>query len=124
VGGPPQPDYLNAAAVASTSLGPADFLGRLAAIEREAGRRKGNGRNSPRVLDLDLLLYGRRLIRGRGIHVPHPRMALRRFVLVPLADLVPGRVVPGTGKTVSRLLREAPPGRVEAAGPLFGRPLP
>ena len=71
------------------------------------------------MLDLDLLLYGRQLIVGRSLQVPHPRMALRRFVLVPLADLIPGRVVPGTGRTVARLLREAPPARVEPAGPLF-----
>jgi 2-amino-4-hydroxy-6-hydroxymethyldihydropteridine diphosphokinase len=111
-------------AVGKTRLLPDELLRRLAAIEREAGRRKANGRNSPRVLDLDLLLYGRNLIEGRGIHVPHPRMAARRFVLVPLADLAPGRVVPGSGKTVARLLREAPPGRVEPAGPLFGGPTP
>jgi 2-amino-4-hydroxy-6-hydroxymethyldihydropteridine diphosphokinase len=120
VGGPPQPDYLNAAAVARTRLSPDDLLRRLAAIEREAGRTRGNGRNSPRVLDLDLLLYGRHLIARPGLRVPHPRMAERRFVLVPLADLAPRRVVPGTGKTVARLLREAPPARVERAGPLFG----
>jgi 2-amino-4-hydroxy-6-hydroxymethyldihydropteridine diphosphokinase len=107
--------------VGSTRLAAASFLERLVEIEREAGRLRGNGRNSPRVLDLDLLLYGRHPIRGPGLCVPHPRMALRRFVLAPLADLLPGRVVPGTGKTVARLLREAPPARVEPAGPLFCR---
>ena len=122
VGGKPQPDYLNAAAVGVTRLGPADLLRRLAAIEREAGRRRRNGRNSPRVLDLDLLLFGRHLIARPGLLVPHPRMTDRRFVLAPLADLAPRRVVPGTGKTVARLLREAPPARVERAGPLFGGP--
>jgi len=74
------------------------------------------------MLDLDLLLYGRHPIHRRGLSVPHPRMALRRFVLVPLADLVPRRVVPGTGRTVARLLREAPPARVEPAGLLFRQP--
>lgn len=122
VGGPPQPDFLNAAAVASTRLPPDAFLERLLAIEREAGRRRGNGRNSPRMLDLDLLLYGRYEVHRRGLWVPHPRMALRRFVLVPLADLVPRRVVPGTGRTVARLLREAPPARVEPAGLLSRQP--
>ena len=106
--------------MATTRLAPDLFLERLAAIEREAGRRHANRRNSPRVLDLDLLLYGRLLILGSKLQVPHPRMALRRFVQVPLADLVPGRVVPRTGRTVARLLREAPPARVEPAGPLFG----
>ena len=116
IGGPPQPDYLNAAAVFRTSLAPEELLERLLAIEREAGRARGKVRNSPRVLDLDLLLYGRRSIEWRRLRVPHPRLTERRFVLAPLADLVPGRVVPGTGRTVGRLLAEAPPSRVEPAG--------
>ncbi len=118
-GGPPQPDYLNAAAVAVTRLSAAELLGRLLEIEREAGRNRTDGRNSPRVLDLDLLLFGSQTISLPGLSVPHPRMAARRFVLAPLADLAPRRVVPGTGKTVGRLLREAPPARIEPAGPLF-----
>jgi 2-amino-4-hydroxy-6-hydroxymethyldihydropteridine diphosphokinase len=64
-------------------------------------------RNGPRSLDLDLLLYGNEQIRSRALTVPHPRMTSRLFVLVPLADVAARRVVPGTGKTVARLLAEA-----------------
>jgi 2-amino-4-hydroxy-6-hydroxymethyldihydropteridine diphosphokinase len=64
-------------------------------------------RNGPRPLDLDLLLYGNEQIRSRALTVPHPRMTSRLFVLVPLADVAARRVVPGTGKTVARLLAEA-----------------
>ena len=74
------------------------------------------------MLDLDLLLYGRRTIVERSLRVPHPRLTERRFVLAPLADLVPGRVVPGTGKTVRRLLAQAPPSRIERAGFLSPAP--
>ncbi|HEX7528105.1 MAG TPA: 2-amino-4-hydroxy-6-hydroxymethyldihydropteridine diphosphokinase, partial [Thermoanaerobaculia bacterium] len=58
-------------------------------------------------LDLDLLLYGAKRIATRRLTVPHPRMTGRLFVLVPLADVAARRVVPGTGKTVATLLREA-----------------
>lgn len=70
-------------------------------------------RNGPRPLDLDLLLYGGLELRLPGLVVPHPRLAGRRFVLAPLADLLPDLVVPGTGITVARLLAAAPPARVE-----------
>lgn len=111
VGGPPQPDYLNAAAVFETRLSPRALLDLLLAAEAEAGRVRG-ARDAPRTLDLDLLLYGSRVVRGRGLTVPHPRLARRRFVLAPLAELVPGRVVPGTGHRVATLLRLAPEARV------------
>ena len=70
-------------------------------------------RNGPRPLDLDLLLYGDLVLELPGLVVPHPRLAARRFVLAPLADLVPGRAVPGTGRTVADLLAATPPARVE-----------
>ncbi|HSB35422.1 MAG TPA: 2-amino-4-hydroxy-6-hydroxymethyldihydropteridine diphosphokinase [Thermoanaerobaculia bacterium] len=112
VGGPPQPDYVNAVLVGKTRLGARALLGRLTELERAAGRRPAP-RNAPRPLDLDLLLYGARRIASRGLRVPHPRLAGRLFVLVPLAALAPRRVVPGTGRTVSRLLREAKAGSAE-----------
>ncbi len=113
VGGPPQPDYLNAVAVGRTSLAPLALLGVLHRIEWEAGRRRSSLRDGPRPLDLDLLLYGDLVLDLPGLVVPHPRIATRRFVLAPLADLRPDLVVPGTGRTVSALLAAAPPERVE-----------
>ena len=108
MGGPSQPFYLNAAAVGSTRLGPHELLERLCALERAAGRKPSRIRNGPRLLDLDLLLYGNQIISSKTLTVPHLRMAERRFVLAPLADLVPGRVVPGLRKTVATLLAMAP----------------
>ena len=67
-------------------------------------RREAAGREGPRPLDLDLLLYGDETLDMPGLVVPHPRMAQRRFVLVPLSDILPARVVPGLGRTVSELL--------------------
>lgn len=119
VGGPPQPDFLNAAAVFRTRLAPRKLLELLLAIEAEAGRIRTAERNAPRTLDLDLLLYGDRELRERGLVVPHPRLAGRRFVLAPLADLVPRRVVPGSGRRVATLLASAPEAFVERAGGLF-----
>ena len=109
VGGPhDQPDYLNAVIVGRTSLSARALFTLLRKSEFAAGRRRARGaRNGPRPLDLDLLLYDNEQIATRRLTVPHPRMASRLFVLVPLADVAARRVVPGTGKTVARLLAEA-----------------
>jgi 2-amino-4-hydroxy-6-hydroxymethyldihydropteridine diphosphokinase len=120
VGGPPQADYLNAVARGRTRLSPLGLLRLLKELERDAGRDASGERNGPRQLDLDLLLYGDRIVDVPGLIVPHPRMAERRFVLAPLADLLPDLVVPGTGRSVARLLAEAPPARVERRGSRSG----
>jgi len=106
VGGPPQPDFLNAVLVGKTSLTAHALLTLLRKSEIAAGREPGGARNEPRPLDLDILLYGEEQIATRRLTVPHPRMTGRLFVLIPLADVAPRRVVPGTGKTVAALLRE------------------
>ncbi|MGZ6988863.1 MAG: 2-amino-4-hydroxy-6-hydroxymethyldihydropteridine diphosphokinase, partial [Thermoanaerobaculia bacterium] len=99
VGGPPdQPDFLNAVITGQTSLTAPALLTLLRKSEISAGRKRGASRNAPRPLDLDLLLYGDERIATRRLTVPHPRMTNRLFVLVPLADVAPRRVVPGTGK--------------------------
>ena len=120
VGGPPQDDFLNAVARGWTRLPPLGLLRLLQRLEREAGRDASVERNGPRPLDLDLLLYGDLLIDQPELVVPHPRLAERRFVLAPLADLLPDLVVPGTGRTVASLLAEAPPARVERRAPSPG----
>ena len=107
VGGPPQPDFLNAVVVGTTSLAAHALFTLLRKSEIAAGRERAGPRNAPRPLDLDLLLYGSRRIATSRLTVPHPRMTSRLFVLVPLADVAPRRVVPGTGKTVARFLAEA-----------------
>jgi len=113
VGGPPQPDFLNAVATGRTELAPLDLLRLLKRLEADAGRSPSGRANGPRPLDLDLLLYGDRRIDLPELVVPHPRLTERRFVLAPLADLLPDLVVPGTGRTVASLLEAAPPARVE-----------
>lgn len=94
VGFAPQPRFLNACLIGDTGLGPEALLARLQALEREAGRRPGGPRNGPRELDLDLLLYGDRVLAGAPPIVPHPRLHERAFVLVPLAEIVPDWVHP------------------------------
>jgi 2-amino-4-hydroxy-6-hydroxymethyldihydropteridine diphosphokinase len=98
IGGPSQPDYVNAVAVVDTTLAPHALLDALQRIERAQGRmRDPRFRNAPRTLDLDLLLYGARRIRSRNLTVPHPRMHERAFVLRPLADIAPAQTIPGRG---------------------------
>jgi 2-amino-4-hydroxy-6-hydroxymethyldihydropteridine diphosphokinase len=95
----PQPDYVNAVVAVRTALAPQALLAALQSIERRQHRRRDHerGRNSPRTLDLDLLLYGRRRIRLAGLTVPHPRMHERAFVLRPLADVRAAATIPGRG---------------------------
>jgi len=102
----PQPDFVNAVVALATTRPPRGVLAALLAIERRHHRRRdpGGARNTPRTLDLDLLLYGRRRLHLPSLTVPHPRMHGRAFVLRPLADLAPAAVIPGRG-LVRRLLR-------------------
>lgn len=94
----PQPDYVNAAAAIDTTLAPMELLDALLAIERDAGRdRSAVAQWGPRTLDLDLLLYGDAVIDVPGLHVPHPRLHERAFVIVPLADIAPSLRIPGHG---------------------------
>ena len=95
----PQPDYVNAVAALRTELAPGAMLRQLRAIERRHGRRRQRGerRNAPRVLDLDLLLFGRRHLSQARLTVPHPRMHERAFVLRPLVEIAPTATIPGRG---------------------------
>lgn len=104
VGYADQPPFLNGAVALATDLSPRDLLGRLLEVERELGRVRGEGpRFGPRVVDLDLLLYGDRVVEEPGLTVPHPRLAERRFVLEPLHELDPELTLPD-GRRVADLL--------------------
>jgi len=115
IGGPPQDDYLNAVVVVHTVLGPRPLLETCLDIERSVGRKRRE-RWGPRLLDLDLLLYGDSTINAPGLRVPHPRMADRRFVLGPLAEVWPGAEVPGHG-VVEDLLDAVADQEVRVVGP-------
>ena len=91
------PDFINAVAELRTTLEPPELLLALQAIERAHGRERPY-RNAPRTLDLDLLLFGQRLIDEPGLTVPHPRLHERAFVLRPIADLAPDLVHPRLGR--------------------------
>lgn len=107
VGGPPQPAYLNTAAVGSTALAPEAVLAIAKALELAAGRRPGP-RFAPRPLDIDLLVYGSLRSTAPELALPHPRLAERRFVLAPLAEIAPDLPIPALGASPSELLRRLP----------------
>jgi 2-amino-4-hydroxy-6-hydroxymethyldihydropteridine diphosphokinase len=97
-----QPRFLNGAAAVETTLSPRELLDSLLAIERSLGRERLE-RWGPRIVDLDLLLYGGEIVDEPGLRVPHPRLQERRFALEPLNELDPELVIPGRGR-VSELL--------------------
>ncbi|HZV02397.1 MAG TPA: 2-amino-4-hydroxy-6-hydroxymethyldihydropteridine diphosphokinase [Planctomycetota bacterium] len=105
VGGPPQGDFLNGAALVETQLPPRELLAGLLEIERGLGRLRREP-NGPRTIDLDLILYEDRVLNERGVEVPHPRFRERVFVLEPLAEVAPEAVDPVTKKTVRALFAE------------------
>ena len=106
VGPGPQPDYLNGVALIGTALEPLPLLQALLAIETDHGRRRGE-RWAARVLDLDILLYENQVIDLPGLHIPHPRMGERDFVLRPLLDIAPALALP-CGTPVGSLLGGCP----------------
>ncbi|MGH8213525.1 MAG: 2-amino-4-hydroxy-6-hydroxymethyldihydropteridine diphosphokinase, partial [Rhodanobacteraceae bacterium] len=92
-----QPEFVNAVAELDTSLEPRELLDALLAIERAAGRERKGERWGPRVLDLDLLLHGARVLDEPGLTLPHPHLHERAFVLLPLNDVASDLEVPGRG---------------------------
>jgi 2-amino-4-hydroxy-6-hydroxymethyldihydropteridine diphosphokinase len=85
------PDYVNAVVQVRTALSPDALLAALQAVEQQAGRLRPY-RNAPRTLDLDILLYGELRLTRSDLHIPHPRMWQRAFVVVPLAEIAPHMV--------------------------------
>jgi len=92
-----QDDFINAVAQIETSLAPAPLLRALQSVENAMGRSRSGRRWGPRVIDIDLLLYGDLQLRTEELELPHPRMHERAFVLVPLCELDAGLRIPGRG---------------------------
>ena len=106
-----QPWFVNQVAEAETELFPMQLLARVGRVERAMGRVRGIPKG-PRVIDIDILFFGRAVVRTAKLEIPHPRIAERRFVLAPLADLAPDLRDPLTRKTIREMLEAAPPHKV------------
>jgi 2-amino-4-hydroxy-6-hydroxymethyldihydropteridine diphosphokinase len=105
VGFAEQPRFVNAVVALETELKPKELLNGLLAIEQEFGRDRAAGfQNGPRTLDLDILLFGDLKISEPGLEIPHPRLAERAFVLIPLCEIAPAIIGTEPGATVSQLL--------------------
>lgn len=105
-----QPPYLNGVVALETELDPRELLDALLETERRLGRVRAE-RFGPRTIDLDLLLYGDRVVDEPGLTLPHPRLHERRFVLEPLVELDPRLVVPGRVSVAELLAGLEPEGR-------------
>lgn len=112
-----QPWFLNLVVEAETDLLPKQVLARIRKIERGLGRRRGRPKG-PRTIDIDILLYGESVIETTELTVPHPRLAERRFVLEPLAELVPELRHPVNRRTMRELLAATADQVVKRIGPL------
>lgn len=113
--GPAGRDFANGAALVATPLAPPALLARLKGVEKAFGRRAGR-RWGPRVLDLDIILWSGGRWAERRLAIPHPGLALRDFVLMPLAEIAPRWRDPASGRTVAQLAaRHARPSPVDRA---------
>jgi 2-amino-4-hydroxy-6-hydroxymethyldihydropteridine diphosphokinase len=123
VGGPPQPDYLNAVLLIQTAMPPRDLLAAAHRIEADFGRVRA-GRFGPRTLDIDIVDYAGEISGDPALTLPHPRARERAFVLAPWHDIDPGAELPGQGAVTDLLAgldrggaRQVPGAELEVAAP-------
>ena len=101
-------DFINQAVVVRTSLPPHRVLELALEIEAQLGRKRSGKGYSSRTMDIDVIFYGGKIIDTPRLTVPHPRLHLRNFVLIPLCEIIPDFVHPVFGKTIRQLLEECP----------------
>ena len=101
IGNTNQPRFLNLVVEVKTRLAPEGLLTMVKGLEQIMGRRSKTG--EPRIIDIDILLYGNEIIKKPDLEIPHPRMGERQFVMVPLAEIAPEVVHPVTGKKIKEM---------------------
>ena len=102
-----QPKFINAVVELDTAYDPEEVLDELIRIEQELGRNAlEKGKNLPREIDLDLVVYGNEVVNTERLQVPHPKMTERPYVIAPLAELNPKWVHPQTGESIQNLLKK------------------
>ncbi len=106
-----QPWFLNCVVALEMELSPRQLLDALLALEAAMGRHRTQPKG-PRLIDLDILLYGSQIVSEAGLTIPHPALPDRRFVLEPLAEIAPELVHPVLGKTMRELKQALPPGQI------------
>ncbi len=97
-------EFLNMVLKVSTGLGPSELLSRILGIEISMGRLRGEKQYSSRIIDIDILLYGDRIIDEEDLCIPHPHLHERKFVLVPLCEIAPGLIHPVINQSIASLL--------------------
>jgi 2-amino-4-hydroxy-6-hydroxymethyldihydropteridine diphosphokinase len=100
-----QADFLNQVLIVETQMNPHELLAAILFIEEKGGRIR-TVRNAPRTIDIDILFYNQLVLDQPGLHIPHPRIAERRFVLEPLNEISPDLIHPVSGKSIRQLLQE------------------
>jgi len=109
VGYADQPRFVNGVVALETEMEPEALLAGMLAIEQSFGRDRSSGvQNGPRTLDLDLLLFGDKVVQSETLVVPHPRMTERGFVLLPLFEIAPGLIHPQLEQSVAQLVSQLP----------------
>ncbi|MCS6928209.1 MAG: 2-amino-4-hydroxy-6-hydroxymethyldihydropteridine diphosphokinase [Saprospiraceae bacterium] len=104
-GNPKQAPFLNCVVMVNTTLSPREVLDAIGKIERQLGRQRQE-KWGPRTIDIDILFYGRRVIRDKGLEIPHPELHKRAFVLVPMLELAPDLEHPVLKKPIDELYME------------------